>query len=162
MSSTYLQQLELNKIDIQTTISRLFIQYKVQPVGTGYIDCIITMPYISQCIDELTTKGIAIHAVTWWCHCTSTTTIENDCPSGMGGPKSIYWDGWFSEMMMDLEQIETTELDQLPVEQQFSYIKKLNQKIKTYILDGLKQSNNNVFYLVPALWLYVPDHWNRL
>jgi len=70
MSSTYLQQLELNKIEIQHTINYLLKQYKVQPVGTGYIDCIVTMPYVNKFIDELTIKGIAIHAVTWWYHYT--------------------------------------------------------------------------------------------
>lgn len=162
MSSTYLQQLELNKIDRQTTIDRLFNQYKVQPVGTGYIDCIITMPYVGEFIDKLTIKGIVVHAVTWWYHCSSTTTIENNCPLAMGGPKSTYWDGWFSEMMIDLKEFETTKLDELPLKQQSAYVKKLNQEIKTYILAESVQNQYNESCLVPALWLYVPDDWNRL
>ena len=91
----------------------------------------------------------------------SITTITNNDPSGMGGPKSTYWDGCFSEMMIDLKEFETIELDQILVKQQHAYIKKLNQEIKTYILAESVQNQYNESCLVPALWLYIPDHWNR-
>jgi hypothetical protein len=40
--------------------------------------------------------GLRIGGFTWWCH-----VADGHEPCGMGGPKSEYFDGWFSEIPMD-------------------------------------------------------------
>lgn len=75
----------------------LLKKYKVQPVGNGYIDCII-VDDIYGFVKEITDANIHITLVTWWCYVTEENSKQFGCPHGYGGPKSNYYTGWFSEM----------------------------------------------------------------
>ena len=76
-------------------LDNLIKEYKVQPVGTGYIDCIVSFENVLNFINDLSYININIYGLTWWCHCKDQ---NSGCPHGMGGPKSEYYRGWFSEM----------------------------------------------------------------
>ncbi|RKM55803.1 hypothetical protein D6853_09665 [Butyrivibrio sp. X503] len=69
---------------------------RVQPVGNGWIDMICAPDDIEAFIDFCNVIGKTIKGFTWWCHVT-----EGHTPCGMGGPKSKYYEGWFSEIQMD-------------------------------------------------------------
>ena len=69
---------------------------KIQPVGEGMIDLICPPEHIDAFIDLCDASGISIRGFTWWCHVT-----EGHTPCGMGGPRSRYYDGWFSEIPME-------------------------------------------------------------
>lgn len=69
---------------------------KIQPVGDGMIDLICPLDHIKDFINVCDEKSIRVKGFTWWCHVT-----RGHEPCGMGGPESIYFDGWFSEIQMN-------------------------------------------------------------
>ncbi len=71
-------------------------ELKIQPVGEGMIDLICPPESIGAFLDLCEADGSSIYGFTWWCHVT-----EGHAPCGMGGPKSLYYDGWFSEIPME-------------------------------------------------------------
>ena len=79
-------------------IDKLIEKYKVQTVGTGYFDCIVSKDHAKDFIKELDEIGVKVVSVDWWCHCTSTNKEKYGCPHGLGGPKSLYYSDWFSEL----------------------------------------------------------------
>ena len=79
-------------------LDNILVKYKAEPVGWGYVDCIILNDDLAGFVNEITALGIKIKGFTVWCHCTDENKELYGCPHGFGGPKSIYHDGWFSEM----------------------------------------------------------------
>ena len=71
-------------------------ELKIQPVGNGLIDLICAPDGVDAFIDFCDENGLRIVGFSWWCHVT-----EGNEPCGMGGPKSHYYDGWFSEIQMN-------------------------------------------------------------
>ena len=71
-------------------------ELKIQPVGDGFIDMICPPESINELLDLCNLMGLQIAGFSWWCHVTGGHE-----PCGMGGPKSEYDDGWFSEIPMD-------------------------------------------------------------
>ena len=118
-------------------LDALILEYKVQPVGNGYIDCIILQEEVSSFLQKITEIGIYVTHIAWWCHCTKEHETKYHCPHGMGGPRSKYYEGWFSEMP-----------DYCFIEMNGD-----NQDTENYIFYDVK---NEPFYsecLVPGLWL---------
>ncbi len=123
-------------------LDKLLLTFKIQPVGWGYIDCITTKENVSGFIKSLTELGIKVTDITWWCHCAIGSNKETGCPHGGGGPKSKYFDGWFSEMY------------------QFHNIKiKDNNEILPYVFNEWPNTEEYLPCLIPAFWLDVPDDW---
>jgi hypothetical protein len=120
-------------------LDELIAKYKVQPVGKGYIDCITTFDNVFDFIRELTNLSITVNGLTWWCHCKEGNT---GCPHGMGGPKSKYYDGWFSEINFPLVQFES------------------NKRVVGYISNP-NDDEDILKCFVPALWLDVPRDWEN-
>ena len=73
-------------------------KFKVQPVGNGTIDCITEWEYVRPFLDFLTKNKIVVTAVSWWFHHTESNDLNYPYPYGMGGPKSDWFEGWFSEV----------------------------------------------------------------
>lgn len=71
-------------------------KYKVQTIG--YADCIVSHENVKAFVDELSEKHIAVVAVDWFCHCTPNNIKKYGCPHGLGGPKSVYYGSYFSEL----------------------------------------------------------------
>jgi len=115
-------------------LDNLMRQYKVQPVGQGYIDCIVSMENVLGFIRALSSVDIKVSALTWWCHCRGQ---NSSCPHGMGGPPSIYYDGWFSEMC----HVSMVEFEH-------------NEQLITYLKEHSDERIQECF--VPALWLDIP------
>ncbi|MCL2568037.1 MAG: hypothetical protein FWE12_01190 [Oscillospiraceae bacterium] len=121
---------------VKGDLDNLMEQYKVQPVGCGYIDCIVSFANVFNFINGLSNINIKVYGLTWWCHCKDQ---NSGCPHGTGGPASKYYSGWFSEMWWSMTEFENNE-------QVAAYLKTLDDP-----------SILNCF--VPALWLDVPDDW---
>ena len=119
---------------VQRDLDNLMRQYKVQPVGKGYIDCIVSLEDVFTFISGL--SDIRIDGLTWWCHCKDQ---NSGCPHGMGGLPSEYYDGWFSELCLPLTEFESNE-------QATAYLETLD-------------ASNILECFRPALWLDVPDAW---
>ena len=123
---------------VKDGLDNLMNQYKVQPVGRGYIDCIISLENVFHFVDDLSNIGIKIYGLTWWCHCQSK---NSECPHGMGGPASEYCDGWFSEMWFPMVEFES------------------NEQVTAYL--KTPGDSNILECFVPALWLDVPGDWTN-
>lgn len=77
-------------------MKKILQRLKIQQVGNGMIDLICSPDHIKDFIVECEKNNIIIKGFTWWCHVT-----KGHQPCGMGGPESIYFDGWFSEIQME-------------------------------------------------------------
>lgn len=119
----------------KSKLDELIVKYKIQPVGNGYIDCIVLLENAINLINDLTDLSITVKGLTWWCHCKESS---QECPHGMGGPESKYYNGWFSEMNVPLVEFKNNK-------QAVEYISTLND-------DDVLEC------FVPALWLDVPSN----
>lgn len=160
----YLEYLRSNHEIVQSEIEDCLAKYLSQPVGSGYIDIITHFKLIENLILELTTIGIIIDGVTWWCHCSEENKRLYGCPHGMGGPQSVFYEGWYSEMGIDYESAEIPQAiyDKLEKGKVSSDdIKAMNDIIKDYIDEFSKDERFSKCF-TPAVWLHVPKEWNRI
>lgn len=131
-------------LDTKNKLDKLLVEYKVQPVGWGYIDCITKKDNVPEFISALTSARIHVSGITWWCHCALEGDEKSGCPHGGGGPRSDLFDGWFSEMY----QIPKVEICS-------------NSEIIPYIFSEWPNEQEYLPCLVPAFWLDVPDEWRN-
>ena len=136
-----MKECEMKKIDLDNLIK----QNKVQPVGRGYIDCIVTFDNVFEFLNGLSGIGIKVYGVTWWCH---SKERNSGCPHGMGGPLSKYHDGWFSEMWFEMLRFDNNN-------QVASYLESTNDETMHEWFEKRLEC------FVPALWLDVPDDWRN-
>lgn len=158
---SYLGLLEDNENEIKKDLDRLIDYYKVQPVGFGYIDMITTKDNITGFVTDLSEKGIAIEALTWWCYCSSANKVKLGCPHGMGGTKSWYFDGWFSEMGLPIVNFELEIQENCRVEDIKEKIKENNDKVINYIFNYFPKCEDYIKCIIPGFWLSVPDKWRN-
>ena len=160
----YLQTLD-NKKQIQ--LNKLIEKYEVYPVGSGYIDLIVSRDKYFEFIDELTQIGLMVEAVSWWCHATDENKNRFGCPHGYGGPMTK--NGWFSEMSHDFDDLENEVLLCIANNTDQDSIKAINDKVKSLIInkqtityaDGNYLTFDKNPCLTPGIWVYVPDDWIR-
>lgn len=144
-------------------------KYKVEPVGYGYIDCIIMKDKLDEFIKEVSTLGVLIIYASWWCYVDPYESNHTGCPHGMGGPESIYYEGWFSELQNDFYELDEKIIDNVVA----SYDKQMVYALNMKSLDGIKRMLEIPFKYTPyeyikdnkcvnpGLWLLVPDDWKR-
>ncbi|WP_144556031.1 hypothetical protein [Bacillus sp. X1(2014)] len=164
----YFDYLTSNKNEFVTQIEHLFTKYKVQPVGSGYIDCIVMKNNLEEFIKELTALGILISDVSWWCY-VNPNNETTECPHGMGGPKSTYYEGWFSELQNDFFEADSEKVNSILN----SYDKQSINALNIQTIDGIKNMLNKPFKytptdyiqcnkcVMPGVWLLVPEDWER-
>jgi hypothetical protein len=160
----YLESLRSNPKFIQNQIEDLLEKNQAQPVGHGYIDIITDIKYLERLISELTQIGIVIDGVTWWCHCSEKNKYLYECPHGMGGPRSVYFEGWYSEMGIDYESFDIPQSNFEQLENRkvlLSEIKAINETTKRYIEQFTKDERFSKCF-TPAIWLHVPKEWKRI
>jgi hypothetical protein len=165
----YFDYLNTNKKEIVERLEDLLTRYKVEPVGYGYIDCIIMRDNLEKFIMEVSTLGVLITSVSWWCYVNPNESSQNGCPHGMGGPKSDYYEGWFSELQNEMYELDMTEVNSILEAYDKQLIGALNQKVLKRIWQMLEipflYTPNDYIpenrCVTPALWLLVPDDWRR-
>ncbi len=101
----YFEHLEANKKAIIEQLELIFTQYSVEPVGGGYIDCIVQKSHLVDFTQDLSMLGIAISDCSWWCYVDTSISKETGCPHGIGGTKSKYYKGWYSELQNEMLSI---------------------------------------------------------
>jgi hypothetical protein len=79
--------------------------HKAQPVGHGYIDIIVSRENYGLFISDLIKNGFIIESISWWEWCQD----GKECNYGLGGPQSIYYDGWFAELPIEVDDISIDE-----------------------------------------------------
>ncbi|HBS45177.1 MAG TPA: hypothetical protein DEA91_13260 [Paenibacillus sp.] len=160
----YLENLRKNDKELQNKIETLLEKYQSYPVGSGYIDIITKYELSEKLIEEISNAGIAINAVTWWCHCSDENKKNHGCPHGMGGPKCTCCDGYYSEVGLDYETFEIAESEYNNLQTGVvtkDEIHSINQAVWNYIREYSYHERFSEC-LTPALWLHVPDEWKRI
>ena len=137
----------MNNKDI---LDKILFENKAQPVGKGYIDIIVKREYLVKFLNNIYINNFNIICISWWEYCPTMETKNN---IGRGGPKSVFFDGWFSEI---------GEFDDIPQT-------KNNQEIimgiienKYFIIDDKKYTFKDYKILTPAFWLNVPSDWHSI
>ena len=118
-------------------IDNLLSEYNVQPVGEGYLDCIVRKENLMDFVAFLNSNAITVTAVSWWCHCDDKNKIKYGCPHGFGGVKSIFFEGYFSELPFDLRKWDFAN----------------NDDAVDYVLNRVKNEDFYSDCLVPGLAL---------
>jgi hypothetical protein len=165
----YFDFLESNKKELIEKLERIFTLYNVEPVGNGYIDCIVMKDKLKEFINEITALGILITDVSWWCYVNPANHESTGCPHGMGGPKSEYYEGWFSELQNDFYEVDKDRVDSNMnfYDKQSVYstnmqtiegVQKMLKEPFRYTPTDYIQGNKCV---TPGIWLLVPDTWKR-
>jgi hypothetical protein len=123
-------------------------------VGQGYIDIIISRDNYKDFVSALVKKGFKVKSVSWWEWCPDKK--ENEY--GLGGPESIFYQGWFSEIPVDIDDfyfLTDASNDQIIEE----IINKIETKTLSFSDETVTFSNTD--WLTPAIWLDVPDDWRN-
>jgi hypothetical protein len=132
-------------------LDKILNDYKVQPVGKGYIDLIVSRELYKQFVRELIENGFMIKSVSWWEWCAD----NDDCKYGLGGPESNFDKGWFAELPIDVDDIELSDLT--PDKAIANVINLIDSKSIQYPDEMISFNESN--WLTPAIWLDVPDNW---
>ncbi len=163
----YTEYLETNKETIQYKLNEIIRNNRVQPVGNGYIDCIVLKADILGFMHQLSELGILVTGVSWWCHVDKENKPHSNCPHGMGGPVSKYHTGWFSELQNDMltiseknvERIEETNEKKLTMKSNENLIELIEKTLQVPFRFTPTEYIEDNECVVPALWLRVPDDW---
>jgi hypothetical protein len=164
MTTPYMLHLIENQTEIQAAIKRLVEKDKVQIVGSGYIDMIMSIEKSIIFIKELTAINVAVEKLSWWCLTTPESRAKLGCPHGIGGPTNKFGEGWFSEcVQFDITSFEGLEaiLNSLYISPE-NVVHECNQKITNYLINDFRSENFYSECLHPGLWLSVPDDWISL
>jgi hypothetical protein len=159
----YTDILKNDGLDNKKILDSIIRERKGQPVGNGYIDIIIKRENIDNFINDLTKHHFIINGVSWWFYCSE---IGQKSEYGLGGPKSKYFTGWFSELYHDFDEIE---IKQIMEDNKLNYTEIINNKFKEIIynkqtikyFDGNYLSFQKDIELTPGFWVYVPEEWKN-
>ena len=128
--------------------------HKAQPVGDGYIDIIVLRENCGPFITDLIKNGFKITNVSWWEWCLNNEKNQY----GLGGPRSKYFDGWFAELPVDVDDIQYEKESENE-----DIIKIIYGHIATKTIiypDEILSYKQNI-WLTPALWIDVPQDWKN-
>lgn len=128
--------------------------HKAQPVGHGYIDIIVFRDNYKDFVSDLVKNGFKIKSISWWEWCADKKVNEY----GLGGPESHFYNGWFSEIPIDVDDFnfstDTTQADIIK-----EIIKKIETKTISFSDETVTFNESN--WLTPAIWLDVSDDWRN-
>jgi hypothetical protein len=136
------------------TLDDILEKHKAQPVGHGYIDVIVSRDNYKDFVSDLVTNDYKIESISWWEWCADKK--ENEY--GLGGPESIFYKGWFSEIPVDVDDFNFSV--DMTME---NIIKVIIEKIETKTISFSDETITFIKsnWLTPAIWLDVPDDWRN-
>ncbi len=140
----------MDKLKLDTIIRH----YKAQPVGYGYIDIIVSRENYKEFIEEIVKSGYQIDSISWWEYC-----LDNKEPIyGLGGPESVFYDGWFAEIPIKVDEIQLSAnlIEREKIDTIINLI-----KTKTISFTDEKITFRDNQWLTPAIWLDVPNEWRN-
>ncbi len=136
------------------TLDDLLEKYKVQPVGKTYAELIVPRAHCREFVTELVENAYKVDGVTWWERCEQETGSQY----GLGGPKSIFYEAWFSEIPASADDFTFSE-----EMQKEEIIQEILKRIETKEIFFSKQTIkfNESNWLTPAICLDVPEDWRN-
>ena len=129
-------------------------KHRAQPVGNGYIDIIVLRDSYREFIFDLFTNGSKIKSISWWEWCPG----DEKNIYGLGGPKSKYFKGWFSELPIDIDDLNLS-IDKSKEDLVKEIINTIESKTIYYPSETITFKDNK--WLTPAFWLDVPEKWRN-
>jgi hypothetical protein len=142
------------KIPSKEDLDLLLDKYKAQPVGHGYIDIIVSRDNYKEFAKALIYGGFRIDAVSWWEYLPSH---DMETTYGMGGPRSLFYSGWFAETSTELDDIVFTGNP----ESNLNVVINLVENKVLGIGYEKKISYQETPTLTPAFWLKVDESWRN-
>ena len=139
---------------LKNKLDSLLEKYQAQPVGNGYIDIIIKREKFINFAEEILKNGFSISDISWWEYVDS---MEKKNKYGLGGPLSRFFEGWFSEIPISLDKINTNDT----VDNQLKEIIRVIENKEIQFADEEKITFKQNHLLTPAFWLTVPDSWRN-
>ena len=136
------------------TLDDILEKHKAQPVGHGYIDIIVSRGNYQDFIADIVTNGFLIKSVSWWEWCADKSESEY----GLGGPESVFYNGWFSEIPVDVDDFNFST-DTTSEKIISTILNKIDTKIISFSDETVVFNKSNS--LTPAIWLDVPDTWRN-
>jgi hypothetical protein len=138
----------------KSVLDNILEKHKAQPVGHGYIDIIVSRENYKDFVFDLVTHGFKIESISWWEWCANNT--ENNY--GLGGPKSIFYEGWFSEIPVNVDDLNfPASADNNSIVKQI--LSAIENKTIPFSDETVKFSDSN--WMTPAIWLDVPKDWRN-
>ena len=138
----------------KTKLDEILDKHKAQPVGHGYIDIIVCRDNYKDFIIDIVNNGFKIESVSWWEWCADKK--ENEY--GPGGPKSIYYNGWFSEIPTNVDDI-IVSIGATNENIISEIVKRIETKTISFSDETVTFTKSK--WLTPAIWLDVPDDWRN-
>ena len=140
----------------KTILDNILERHQTDIVGDGYIDIIVSRSNYTSLIKELILEDFKITSISWWEFC-----IRNDGNKyGLGGPLSKHYNGWYSELPIEIDDFKFENLD---VEKNIiiqHILTTIEQKEIKYPDEKIKFTTS--LWLTPAIWLEVPDEWKSI
>lgn len=138
----------------KSKLDEILEKHKAQPAGHGYIDIIVCRDNYKDFITDIVNNGFKIEGISWWEWCPGKKGNEY----GLGGPKSIYYNGWFSEISTDVDDIivSTDTTDENAISE---IVERIEKKTLSFSKETVTFNKSN--WLIPAIWLDVPDDWGN-
>jgi hypothetical protein len=135
-------------------LDKILEKHKAQPVGNGYIDIIVFRDNYKDFISDLLANDFKIVSISWWEWCIGKKKNEY----GLGGPESIFYNGWFSEIPANVDDFYFSA--DVPRGDIFREIlSKIETKSISFTNETVTFGKSN--WLTPAIWLDVPDDWRN-
>ncbi len=132
--------------DNKESLNTLLVKHRAQPVGSGYIDIIVMRENHRAFVEDILLAGFKISCISWWEY---VDELDSSSKLGMGGPRSDYYSGWFSEITVDVDEIVSSKNVQLDMEQILEIIE--NKKLQ--FPDMPMITFKDFHPLTPAFWL---------
>jgi hypothetical protein len=143
--------------DKQNALDQALLDYKAQPVGDGYIDIIVQNDNARHFASKITELGILIGSIAVWEY------IDDICKSpfyGLGGPKSIFYTGRFSEANYHIEQKASVIKSLSNTEFDHEHISEIITQANCILLSNFEEFIQiSKGLLLPGFWLVVDDGW---
>ncbi len=138
----------------KSTLDNILEKHKAQPVGRGYIDIIVSRDNYKDFIFDLVTSGYKIDSVSWWEWCED----KNESRYGLGGPESVFYRGWFSEIPVRVDDFSfSADTTKENIVQEI--LTKIESKSISFSDETVTFKASN--WLTPAIWLNVADDWRN-
>ena len=138
----------------KVVLDNILEKHQAQPVGHGYIDIIVSRNNYKNFVRELVTNGFKVESVSWWEWCADNKPHEY----GLGGPESIFYKGWFSEIPVTIDEFNFP-MEKSNEEMIEEIINKIESKTITFSNETVLFNKSN--WLTPAIWLDVPNDWRK-
>ncbi len=138
-------------------LDQILEKYKAQPVGWGYIDIIVMRENAQDFIREVIAQDIRIGGISWWAY---YPRMDMNLELGLGGPISLFYPGWFSEIYVSdgFDSIEEKFLSKREEEKNIMRI--IENKVVTLGVTKFHYKEQKA--LTPAFWLDVPKDWRNV